>query len=161
MVDSNVLLEAANTYYSFKLDTGFWEWLAEEGLSGRIRSLSFVQGEIEFPQELVDWLHEREEEDFFIDASEVDIQVMYTEMSTWIINQPFGPEHIAKFLKGADLWIVAAARVKGATVVTQEKAAGIRAKKIKIPDICGHFGVKCLTTFDLLKELGAQFSRQD
>ncbi len=141
VIDANVLLEAANYYYSFELNTGFWEWLAEQGRLGRIRSLTLVQAEIEFPLPLVDWLHEREPEAFFIDASEPEIQVAYAEMSTWIIGQQFGPEHIAKFLDGADLWVIAAARVRGAAVVTQEKAAGPGAKKIKIPDICRQFGI--------------------
>jgi hypothetical protein len=79
-------------------------------------------------------------------------------MSSWIVAESFGPEHIAKFLDGADLWVIAAARVHGAAVVTQERAVGPGAKKIKIPDVCAKFGIRSLTTFELLQEVGARFS---
>ena len=63
----------------------------------------------------------------------------------------------AKFLDGADLWIIAAARTLGATVVTQEQAAGAGTRKIKIPNVCAQFDVNCLNTFQMPDTLDARF----
>ena len=79
-------------------------------------------------------------------------------MAAWVIEQDFGPEHVGKFLDGADLWIIAAAKVTGATVVTQETLAGAGTKKIKIPNVCAVFEVDCINTFTMIGEKQARFT---
>ena len=152
------MLEAANAYYSFTLGTGFWEWLASQIRRGMVLTVGMVRAEIDAPQELVDWITERVDDGFLIDVSDRPIQSAYSDMAAWIINQSFGPEHIAKFLDGADLWIIAAAKAIGASVVSQEKVAGPGTKKIKIPDVCRQFNIPCMTTFELLRDRDAHFS---
>lgn len=151
------MMEAANTYYNFGHAPGFWVWLAEQVAAGTVRSVSLVEGEIDYPQELVDWVTRQATHGLYIDVSDPIIQSKFTEIVDWIVQQPFGPEHIAKFLSGADPWIVAAAAVQGATVVTQEIAAGPGAKKIKIPNVCQQFGVPCINTFQMNDALNASF----
>jgi len=53
---------------------------------------------------------------------------------------------------GADPILVAAAMVQGSVVVTVEKRTGNR-NKPRIPDVCGHFKVRCIPTLDMLREL--------
>lgn len=158
IVDASVLIEAANAYYSFESVPGFWEWLTEQGVNESIRSASMVGEEVEYPPQLVEWLEERETEGFLIDVSEPEIQAEYQKMAAWVIEQNFGPEHVAKFLDGADLWIIAAAKVTGATVVTQETLAGAGTKKIKIPNVCAVFEVDCINTFTMIGEKQARFT---
>lgn len=52
---------------------------------------------------------------------------------------------------GADPWVIGLARLDGLTVVTEEIRHG---KKIRIPAICEHFGIRCLRLMDLLRETG-------
>ena len=158
IVDANVLIEAANSYYSFDSVPGFWAWLTEECLNESIQSASMVSEEVESPPELVEWLEERETEGFLIDVSDPEIQAEYQRLAAWVIDQDFGPEHVAKFLDGADLWIIAAAKVTGATVVTQETLAGAGTKKIKIPNVCAVFDVECINTFTMIGEKEARFT---
>jgi hypothetical protein len=73
-----------------------------------------------------------------------------------VLSQNFGPEHIAKFLDGADPWIIASAIVLKATVVSQETATGAGSKKIKIPNVCDAFGVPCIDMLTMLTNMGAQ-----
>jgi Domain of unknown function (DUF4411) len=156
IIDANVMIEAASVYYAFDRVPRFWEWLTEQCTSGKVRSVSLVKDEVTSPAELVAWLKEREAEGLLLDSSDPAIQTEFRRMATWVISQGFGPEHVAKFLDGADLWIIAAASVHGATVVTQEKSVGSGSKKIKIPDVCSAFRVTCANTFTLMDELDAR-----
>jgi hypothetical protein len=157
IIDANVLLEAANTYYTFDRVPGYWEWLASSIRSGRVRSVSLVADEIVFPDELVDWVDELAKDGLFLDVSDSEIQTSFAEVADWVVRNPFGPEHIAKFLDGADPWIIAAGRVLGATVVTQESPLGPGTKKVKIPNVSDQFGVPWINTFTMLNRLDAKF----
>jgi hypothetical protein len=157
IVDANTLIEAANVYYTFRRVPGFWNWMAEQCSKGTIRSASMVKDEIEFPAELVEWVDEREVEGFFVDVSSPEIQKEFQKVAKWVMAQNFGPEHKAKFLNGADPWIIAAAKVLNCKVVTQEKSGGANTKKVKIPDVCAAVRVECINTFAMTDELNASF----
>ncbi len=155
LIDANVMLEAANTYYSFQHVPGFWNWLARQVVAETIRTASLVADEIDYPRELVEWGEEQAQNGFYIDVSRRDIQEKFSEIADWVIGQRFGSEHIAKFLNGADPWIIATASVLNATVVTQERAVPSSSKKIKIPNVCQAFGVICINTFAMNDEVNA------
>jgi Domain of unknown function (DUF4411) len=62
-----------------------------------------------------------------------------------------------KLLKGgriADPFVIAKAAVDGAAVVTMEK---LKPNGAKIPNICQHFGVQCLSLEDFMQQEGWQF----
>jgi hypothetical protein len=44
------------------------------------------------------------------------------------------------------------------TVVTQEVAAPESKTEVKIPDVCKAFDVPCIDTFEMLGNLGVQFT---
>jgi len=77
--------------------------------------------------------------------------------------QRYDDEHwIRLFLNGADPWVIAQAKAYNLKLVTMEgkksteeinKYTKHYRGKIKIPNICDHFGVQCITTFDLLRTL--------
>jgi hypothetical protein len=46
--------------------------------------------------------------------------------------------------------------VKAATVVTGERASGT-ADKPRIPNVCSHFGVKCINMLQLIRDEGWVF----
>lgn len=64
---------------------------------------------------------------------------------------------LQKILKGgknADPFIIAKAVVSGATVVTMEV---LRPNASRIPNICDHFGIPCLTLEGFMEEEGWEF----
>jgi hypothetical protein len=54
--------------------------------------------------------------------------------------------------------LIAKARAIGATLVTHEVAAPLAMKRVPIPNVCNHFGVTYLNTFDALRGLSGTFS---
>jgi hypothetical protein len=61
-----------------------------------------------------------------------------------------------KELQWADPFVVATARVKGLTVVTEEK--GGTTKKPKIPSVCQALGVPCVNVLSFLRDQGWSFA---
>jgi Domain of unknown function (DUF4411) len=62
-----------------------------------------------------------------------------------------------KLLKGgknADPFVIAKAAIDGRAVVTMEQ---LRPNAVKIPNICQHFSVKCLSLEEFMEEEGWQF----
>lgn len=157
LVDANTLIEAANVYYTFKRVPGFWEWLSEQITECKVCTASLVKDEVEYPLELVEWVVEQEAKGFFIDVSYPEIQTQFQRIAKWVMSQKFKPEHQAKFLNGADPWIIAAAKVLKCKVVTQEVSGGAGTRKVKIPDVCNAAGVECINTFAMTDELRAVF----
>lgn len=56
----------------------------------------------------------------------------------------------------ADPFVIAMGRVRSATVVTGEKAVGT-AERPRIPNVCGHFNVRCINMLDFIREQGWVF----
>ena len=56
----------------------------------------------------------------------------------------------------ADPFVIATARAKGIAVVTEEGARGKR-NRPKIPLVCEHFEVECMTVLDYIEQQGWTF----
>jgi hypothetical protein len=44
-----------------------------------------------------------------------------------------------------------------AVVVTNEVSAPDAKRKVPLPDLCQQFNIRCINTFDMLRELGVRF----
>jgi len=55
----------------------------------------------------------------------------------------------------ADPFVIALARARGLTVVTEER--GGTPERPRIPLVCAHFGVRSIGTLDFIRELGVRF----
>ena len=62
------------------------------------------------------------------------------------------------FADGPDGWLVLYSKVKGYCLVIQDVVAPYAKKKVKIPDVCQAFDVRCVDTFRMLRELGVQLA---
>lgn len=62
-----------------------------------------------------------------------------------------------EFLSGADPWLIAKAMTMNATVLTHEQLNLSTRRKFLIPNVCQHFGVPFVDTFELLNALEARF----
>lgn len=155
LFDTDALLQSANFHYPLHIFPGFWSWLDSGIASGWARSVNAVYQEIDYPEELKEWVDLRRDT-FFIDVSDINIQQTYKMIAGWV-TQKYVQSNSSDFLKGADPWLIATALVKDASVVTQETRVSPDAKKVKIPNVCSHFQVDCINVFELLKERNPVF----
>jgi len=71
-------------------------------------------------------------------------------------QQRYRTSAIQEFLDSTDYYLIATAMSAGHVIVTHERPSdGV--KKVKIPEPCIAHGVEYITTFTLLRRLGARF----
>jgi hypothetical protein len=157
LLDTNTFIEAKNRYYRMPAFPGFWEWIDLQFASGQIQSIQMVFEEISRGgDELSDWLKDRKSR--FIDVDDEPTQAVFTEIAQCVVDHPdYTESNVANFLTVADPWLIAKAKILGATLVTHETMAPTGSKKVKIPNICRKFEVSVCNTFDMLAALEAQF----
>lgn len=159
LLDSNAFMEAARLYYGFDLAPGFWTWLEDPGLSGRVGSIEAVRDEILSGEgDLVDWA-KRLPAEFWLPDSHQSIANM-RRLAEWVSrpSQIYTQAAVAEFLDSADLRLIALAMASHGVVTTREQAAPRSQKRIKIPDVCSAFGVSCVAPFDAYRALGMRLS---
>lgn len=69
-------------------------------------------------------------------------------------QQNIEQQKILKGGKNADAFVIARAMIQGTTVVTME---ALKPNGAKIPNICAHFGVRCLSLEEFMEAEGWQF----
>lgn len=93
----------------------------------------------------------------------LDFFALPTQEEASFITQIYGVAHFhanieqQKLLKGghmADPFVIAKAAVQGRTVVTTEQ---FKPNAAKIPNICRHFGVPCMTLQEFMEAQGWRF----
>ena len=60
-------------------------------------------------------------------------------------------------MDGADPWVIAHAIAHGGVVVTFEARAPVNSHQVRIPNVCQRFDVRCITTYQMLRELGVSW----
>jgi hypothetical protein len=155
-LDTNVFITSKNAYYSFDLVPAFWSFLDKKVSEGLIAAPRLVYDELESGgDELAVWVKARKESGLFVDPDEA-VQATLKQVVDYVSNTYVKAE-AEIFLKGADPWLIAHAKTHGGTVVTLERLEP-KAKKVKIPNVCAHVGVKTIDTFGMLRALGASFT---
>ena len=155
LLDSNVFIEAMNRYYRPDICPGFWDWLSTQAVSVEVYSISAVYDEIRDYDELKGWL--RDNREIFIPQDDLVTVENYSSVVNHVESTPrFSRQERDKFLGKADPWLIAKAISINATIVTHEVSAPL-GRKVKVPDVCGHFNVPVTDTFDLLELLGVRF----
>ena len=156
-MDSNSLITPYRGSYPFDRVPQFWDFLklkAEEGVVGSpelVLEKELTSPPSDDPDDLELWAKLLKGSLFLpVDGP---IQLKYNQVVQHVQTSGRYKQHwIAKFLDGADPWLVAYAMALGGRIVTFEKPEP-RAKRPKIPDIAQHFNVRCLTLWDMLNEL--------
>lgn len=161
LLDSDVFITAKNTYYAFDICPGFWESLLHRHEESRVFSIDRVRSELlvgRKTEDLVKWVRERVPDSFFLPAEDGKVPGDYEQIILWVQRHPrYYDDAKAKFAAGADGWLVAYAKAHGYTIATNEKPEPDARRAVKIPDVCEHFGVPYVNTFDLLRTLGIEF----
>jgi len=132
-LDSNVLIQAWQKYYSPKYCPSYWDVLNELGSENRIFIPSMVYDEIvKTDDDLSEWLRAS---DIKVNRITSDI----TQILTSIYAADPNHKHLVDSKKGrslADPWVIAHAIKENAIVVTkEEKITALNSTKIKIPNV--------------------------
>jgi hypothetical protein len=161
-LDSSVFIQAHRTYYAFDLLPSFWTVLEELASSGIIVSPVAVFSEIIRGQdELAEWA--KSQKKILFTEPDNDVNEALGQIADFANDRYYDGHWIREFLNGADPWVIAQAKAHNLVVVSMEgkkiteEEDRVTKKfrgEIKIPNMCGHFGVTCMTTYDLLRKLG-------
>lgn len=152
-LDTNAFVEPWNKYYSIKLCPQYWEILDRLGQQGIVFCADQVKREIEKVDDgLKKWLGAR--------PHLVRQEAEEVQQKVRTILEKF-PSLIAVGANRsmADPWVIAHAMVENAVVVSKEYVATKNQKnsRVKIPDVCRHFGVLCISDFEFVDEIGVKF----
>ncbi len=159
LLDACVFIQAKKFYYSFETFPVFWKWLDREQDQGHIASIQMICDELlRGNDNLAEWARERKNSGWFLSNTEPELQELYSHIVDWVMNQPFNKSAKDDFLNVADPWLIAKAKMIGATVVTEEIYDPNTKWKVKIPNVCLAFDVPFITTFKLLHQRNAVFS---
>lgn len=154
-LDTNVLIQAWQKYYSPKICPDYWNLLDSLGSQDIIFMPEMVYGEIvRTDDDLSRWLKKSK-----IPIKKIDESVAKCLKDIYSA----GPNH--KFLVDntkarslADPWVIAHALKENAIVVTkEEKVTKSNTTKIKIPNVCDKMNVSWINDFQLIEELGIKF----
>ena len=151
-IDSDILMRAKNEAYAFDIAPGFWEIIKRNASAGKLACPTLVYDEIaRGGDELTSWANAERKTKLFVEPNR-DTQALAKDLANYI-EKNFEPPQAAFFLKGADIWVIAAALNDQGTVVTHEVLVGPESKRVKIPNICSKFGVKYMDCYEMLREL--------
>jgi hypothetical protein len=155
LLDSNVFIQGRKLHFGFDICPGFWEWLARENTTGRVRSIEQVGTELSVgTDELATWASSLGDE-FFLPADAAMLPALGS-VSQWVTTRNYTPAAVSTFLQVADYYLVARALAHGDVVVTHEVASQAQ-RKVKIPDVCIGLGVRFMNPFDMLRAEGVRF----
>ncbi|WP_349367358.1 DUF4411 family protein [Salinarimonas sp.] len=158
LLDANVFIEASNRYYAFDICPGFWAWM-DIVTGADAASVALVRDEIASGADLLaEWVKDRAAEPWFLPVDDTATQVAFQAVAAHVASGPYTPQAQARFLSGADPWLVAKAMIAGCTIVTHEVAAPGAKKRVPLPNVCAHFGVATLNTFDAMRALKASLA---
>ncbi|RUO48428.1 DUF4411 family protein [Pseudidiomarina donghaiensis] len=123
LLDANSFIQAKNFHYRMNVVPGFWTWLVQKHEKADIRSIDHVYSELTketpTPDDLHNWSITNKH--FFHDSKNTQTQQAYTEIANQVAqHSAYSQGEIARFLTGADPWLIAAARTIGAVIVTHE-----------------------------------------
>lgn len=152
VLDTNVFIDAANTYYAFDLTPGYWDFIAGLFNSQRAVSITHVYNELvreDDEDSLKAWARRNRKQ--FVDPDAL-VMASYRQVMEWARGQSYKQSAINEFQSVADSWIVAHALAYGRVVVTREKPAPGSKKRIKIPDACDALNVEYLDPFTMLHD---------
>lgn len=162
LLDANTFIEAKNTYYHMAICPGYWRWVEAQSLVGDVASVESVRDELlQGNDELEAWAKANKE--VFLPVSDDPTQQAFVQVAAFAEGaaKAMKPGVLNEFLAGADPWLIAKAISTGGVVVTHEKRDPNIKRKLLIPNVCDHFDVRCINTFDLLLKLKAEFVLAD
>lgn len=141
-IDTSSLSRSWNRNYRPSSFAGFWADLKSLIASGDVIAPIIVRDEIgQGEEELFKWV--KGQEGLFINPTADEV-----ETCIYIVNRYKNLSSNTKSREFADPWVIAIARVRGLTVITEEDE-----KLNRMPDVCEKEGVPCMNMAELIEEL--------
>lgn len=156
-LDFNVLMQAKNGPYAFDLAPGFWDLIDRSIRGGLVYVCREVYDEIlEMEDELATWCRTRKDRGIYV-MPDQEVAGRYVRIVEFVDGHDrYGRHHKNRFLAKADPWLIAQAWQDETLVVTMEVKVARNSTKPKIPNICEHFGVRWIDTYEMLRRLGGK-----
>ncbi|MDX1471042.1 MAG: DUF4411 family protein [Flavobacteriaceae bacterium] len=163
LLDTNFFIQAHRSYYPLDVVESFWVRTEELAREGHIISIDKVKKEIydksSHEDELKLWCIDNLDDQFFYRTDEALPQ--YIQIVQWVntMRHQYLDSAIEEFLQAdlADPWLVAYAMKEDLVIVTYEKSAPGAKKRVKIPEVCNHFGIRFVDTIEMMRELNSKF----
>lgn len=161
LIDANVFVTPYRQYYPFDLAPSFWGKLEELIKDGTIVVMDMVKAEVlQGTDDLSNWMGSLEIGDY-LDKRQPEIIAKYTAVLTHVQTNPCYQEaalHEWSKATVADPWLIAAAAVKGYTIITLETpnknlSPNTPTKRPKIPDVARALEVEARDLFYLMRKL--------
>ena len=151
-VDANVFIWGHREPYPLPGAQAYWNWFESHIDAGKITSHwkaidEVLQGDKPGTELIVSWLKARKHK-IEASADTEESQGLVGEICQYSYES-FGAVKTVEFTRGADLWLIARAKLDSGTVVTQES----NKKPVRIPAVCKHFGVRYVDLFQMNREL--------
>jgi len=143
------------TYYAFDICSGYWGWLAQAAIDGKVASIAPVKRELRQKDDQVrNWI-DMHGSDIFLPDDAAITESMAT-VANWATSNSFTSAAINDFLSKADSYLVAYAIHGGHQIVTLETSAPGATNRIKIPDAATAQGIGSITPFEMLRQNGVR-----
>ena len=157
-LDSNVFIEGEKGPYGFDIAPRFWNVLDDLIIAHRVSCPVLVYDELQNVQDdLSTWAKECRRTNLFVEPSEA-VQRTFQGVITYVMQRYPDNQSRRRFLDRADPWVIAHAIAQGGAVVSLEGRAPDTSTKVKIPNVCSHFNVTCINTYEMLRELGESWN---
>jgi len=153
-LDANVFIQAKNKEYPFEIFPQFWAFLEVQLAKGNIKVTKFVYDELTVKgnDDLAKWCKLRKTKGLCISPTK-DVQDCYRLLISPFVTANFSPIDVNIFHASADGWIIAHALIDSGVVVTNEIKERTKTA-IKIPNICEKLNVRCIDTFQMIRDFG-------
>ncbi len=153
LIDTNIFITGHKVHYPMDIHVSYWGALVDQIAQGNFVIIDKVRDEIQ-DAPLVNWLRQNVQRELY--ATTADSIGEYSRIQQWAAQSAvfscIEKSHFANS-KVADPYLVAKAMSGGYTIVTYETSVGQGSTKIKIPDVCKAFGVRCISINEALREL--------
>ncbi len=162
-LDANTLIEAKNRYYRMTVCPAYWSWVQRSHGAGVVSSIEPVGVELRRGNdELAEWA--KNQAGLFLPVSDEATQHAFAQVAAHVASQAAAMKAgtLEEFLDGADPWLIAKAMTtQDAVIVTHEQFNVQMRRKYSIPNVCQHFDVPWIDTFELLSRTDARFVLAD
>ena len=164
LLDTNFFIQSHHESYPLDVATSFWSKVKMLAHNQKFISIDKVEEEIyKKEDEIKQWCVKNLPDIFFRDTETTQIILQYRKVINWAnsMRSHYTDKAIEEFseYKRADAWLVAVALTEknNLTIVTYEKSAPQAKNKIKIPDVCNHFGSKWMNVVEMFRQIGETF----
>jgi len=158
ILDANIFITAFRDRYPHDVVPGFWDKVLQLAQENKIASIDKVKHELKSDW-LVDWIKTLPA-DFFQSTATIHLEYGKVVRCADSRKSHYKPKALDEFMdsKEADAFLIAYALsdVDNLTIVTYETPSNA-IKKVKIPEPCAHFNIRCINPIEMFRELGETF----